>query len=196
MRTSCAIRPRKGSRVSRRTEASTPCLCNSSTTSPRHFRPNPFLARYQPPPAIAPKIRTTRNRAVVARKRRANVCGRCVVEANDFCGGSRIAGMKRGSVEWVGGAEGPVIERLNSSTLQRDFRFRFTGNQCHAQFCQYHFHFCRLVFYPAKFLATPRRLHGYSDRFLRPFSRWLYHLSHSRRGKIFRLSRLAGGNLF
>src|SRR5437016_809616 len=80
MRTSCAIRPRKGSRVSRRTEASTPCLCNSSTTSPRHFRPNPFLARYQPPPAIAPKIRTTRNRAAVARKRRANVRGRYVGE--------------------------------------------------------------------------------------------------------------------
>src|SRR5438876_12249066 len=34
-------------------EASTPRLCNSSTTRYRHWRPNPLFARYQPPPRIA-----------------------------------------------------------------------------------------------------------------------------------------------
>src|SRR2546423_10345277 len=129
MRTSCATRPRKGSRVSRRTEASTPCLCNSSTTSPRHFRPNPFLARYQPPPAIAPKIRTTRNRAVVARRHRANVRGRCVAEANDFCGGSRKDGRMGGRGGWLGGGGGCWCEAVIFLPFYQIFVFVFLAIQ-------------------------------------------------------------------
>src|SRR5690349_498280 len=58
MRTSRAISPRKGSRVRRRTEASTPRLCNSSTTRSRQFRLNPFFAKYQPPAASPPRVIT------------------------------------------------------------------------------------------------------------------------------------------
>src|ERR1700730_9564411 len=92
MRTSCAIKPRKGSIVRRRIDASTPRLCNSSTTRERHCRPNPLRARYQPPPINAESATTISSLSALTRSRREKGDCRSCGRATAF-GSLRMAGI-------------------------------------------------------------------------------------------------------
>src|SRR3981081_1464976 len=153
-------------------EASTPCLCSSSTTRWRHCRPNPFLARYDPPLSRAAIAMTTANRAALIAKRRAKVDCRSCAEVG--AGGA----SRRGIISLLRDAL-PI-----STTVAPNDNWRPTSDQCLAQFHQHDFHLGGLVLDSAQCMAAPRALHDRGNHFIDAVSRWLHRLSRARRRKI------------
>src|SRR5260370_34277880 len=140
MRTFFATRPRNGSRVNRPTEASTPCLCNSSTTRYRHCRPKPRFARYQP---VLPKIKIATSivkRVTIAATRRAKVDRPPCFGAIDS-GGSRMGGISSLKALKCLRVEAIIDVTLHRFTLLHFHdNFRSASDQRIAVFCQYRLH--------------------------------------------------------
>src|SRR5438874_3408060 len=184
MRTFFATRPRNGSSVNRPTEASTPRLCNSSTTRYRHCRPKPRFARYQP---VLPKIRIATSiskRVTIAATRRDKVDRPPRLGATDF-GGSRMVGISS-----LKALEGSSVPAIIDVTLHRftllpfHDNFRSASDQRVAQFDQHRFHLNRLVLDPARRMAPPHGLHDHGGDFIDIFSGRVHRLSRARWRKI------------
>src|ERR1700730_163162 len=165
-------------------EASTPCLCSSSTMRWRHCRPNPFLARYHPPEIKAAIAMTMANRTALMAKRRPNVDRRS-------CTGAEVGGGSRTGIISLLRDALPI-----STTVAPNDNRRPTCDQCLAQFHQHDLYLSGLVLDPAQCLAAARAVHDRGHRFIDALSRWLHRLSRPRRRKIFGIYRPDGVDLF
>src|ERR1700730_7117089 len=175
MRTSLATRPRNGSSVSRRTDASTPSLCNSSTTRERHCRPKPFFARYNPPPRRAATARIASKRSALAKTRRPKGdCRSCARAGVWDC--SRTGGMEL--VKALKRLSDLMIQRFNSLLLPPTYDFypRSSSRERVAQFGERCFYLDGLVSDPARRVAAAHGLHDHSGGFIDIFSGWLHRL--------------------
>src|SRR5260370_14706333 len=181
MRTLCATRPRNGASVNGGTEASTPRLCNSSTTRYRHCRPKPRFARYQP---VLPKIKIVTSitkRARIAAKRRDKIDRPPRFGAIDF-GGSRMGGT--GSLKRLSVAAIIDVTLHRFTLLHFHDNFRSASDQRIAQFHQYRFHLNRLVPDPARRVAASHGMHDHGCDCIHIFSHRVHRLPRARRRKI------------